>query len=256
MSSNLTERVAWAIETIKADRDLDEGITDIKLAKILGTNKDTLAAYRNKKGLLKGEVIERIVEHYHFNPMWLFHGEGEPFPGARQKYPEVCGPPEQSGSPVPEPPTVPRTISAPSAETGEISIGDDVTLAIQVLSSGTPYATALHLNIRSFADAVADRGRIAHVEQMQAEMEAKSRSFEERMQSMMTAMKEEIAGLNSEIVTLREENAGLKAEIKVLREENTALKEEIGILRKENAYLKEKLTKSDWPAGAAGEGAA
>lgn len=251
---NLTKRVAWAIEAIKADRDLDKGITDIKLAKILGTNKNTLASYRNKKGVPKGEVIERIVEHYHFSPAWLFHGQGEPFSGARQKYPEVCGPPAPPET-APESPTVPRTISAPS-ETGEISIGDDVTLAIQVLSSGTPYATALHLNIRSFADAVADRGRIAHVEQMQAEMEAKSRSFEERMQSMMTAMKEEIAGLNSEIVTLREENAGLKAEIKVLREENTALKEEIGILRKENAYLKEKLTKSDWPAGAAGEGAA
>jgi len=88
----LTERIAWSIEIIKIDDRLDKGITDVDLAKKLGTNKDTLAGYRNGKGLLKGEVIENIILHYKFNPLWIFKGEGEPFPGARKKYPEVCGP--------------------------------------------------------------------------------------------------------------------------------------------------------------------
>lgn len=92
MLDSLVERVAWAIATIKDDRDLDKGISDVDLAKILGTNKDTLAGYRHEKGLLKGEVIERLVLHYHFSPLWLFKGEGEPFPGARAKYQDVCGP--------------------------------------------------------------------------------------------------------------------------------------------------------------------
>lgn len=87
----LTERIAWAIEIIKSDEHLAKSITDVDLAKLLGTNKDTLATYRNQKGLLKGEVIENIVRRYNFNPSWLFKGEGEPFPGARKKYPEVCG---------------------------------------------------------------------------------------------------------------------------------------------------------------------
>jgi hypothetical protein len=93
-SNILTENVAWAIKIIKTDKSLDVGIKDIDLAKILGTNKDTLAAYRNKKGLLKGIVIERLVSVYNFNPMWLLKGTGEPFPGARINYPEVCGPEE------------------------------------------------------------------------------------------------------------------------------------------------------------------
>lgn len=93
MLNNLTERVAWAIARIPQDKDLDWKITDVALAKILGTNKDTLAGYRKQKGgLLKGEVIANLVSQYNFSPIWLFKGQGEPFPGARQKYPEVCGP--------------------------------------------------------------------------------------------------------------------------------------------------------------------
>lgn len=88
---SLAKRIAWAIETIKKDESLDKGIKDVDLAKNLGTNKNTLAAYRNNQGILKGEVVERIVSRYHFVPGWLFHGEGEPFPGARQRYPDVCG---------------------------------------------------------------------------------------------------------------------------------------------------------------------
>jgi len=91
---NLTERIAWAIKVIKIEKTLDQGITDVELSKKLGTNKDTLASYRKGKGLLKGEVIDRISKLYKFNPLWLFYGKGEPFPGARSKYPEVCGPDE------------------------------------------------------------------------------------------------------------------------------------------------------------------
>ncbi len=103
----LTERIAWTIEEIKDDEDLDKGITDVELAKILGTNKDTLASYRRQKGLLKGEVIEKLVSHYHFNPIWLLKGLGEPFPGARAKYPEVCGPDPADYQAIPPQPDFP-----------------------------------------------------------------------------------------------------------------------------------------------------
>lgn len=89
---NLTERAALAITLIKEDRSLARGITDADLAKILGTNENTLAAYRKGKGLLKGEVLEKLVQCYNISPEWLFKGVGEPFPGARNNYPEICGP--------------------------------------------------------------------------------------------------------------------------------------------------------------------
>jgi phage repressor protein C with HTH and peptisase S24 domain len=88
----LFSRVAWAIKIIKTDPNLDKGIRDIDLAKKLGTNDNTLAKYRKEQGLLKSEVVEKLVSLYNFNPQWLFKGQGEPFPGARTKYPEVCGP--------------------------------------------------------------------------------------------------------------------------------------------------------------------
>lgn len=170
---NLTERIAWAITIIKDDKDLDKGIKDISLAKILGTNKDTLAAYRNCKGLLKGEVIEKIVSYYHFSPTWLFQGQGEPFPGARQKYPEVCGPEEE-----PIVSSIPRSTArsdAPivDAQAFQIDLGEDVRLAIEVLSSGTHYASSLQMNIRSFAAAVADNRRLTALEQKMLDMDAK-----------------------------------------------------------------------------------
>lgn len=150
MLDNLVEKVAWAIETIKDDRDLDKGITDIDLAKILLTNKDTLAGYRNRKGLLKGEVVERLVLHYHFNPLWLFKGEGEPFPGARAKYPEVCGPEPADGPVYIKEGHAAWTADGPQ----KINIDEAWGKTYKVLKSGTPYAVALYLNIQQFSGAL------------------------------------------------------------------------------------------------------
>lgn len=171
---NLTERIAWAITTIKEDKDLDKGIKDVELAKILGTNKDTLAAYRHGKGLLKGEVIENIVSYYHFNPNWLFQGQGEPFPGARLKYPEVSGPEPTDSIPLILPqPTARSGASGAISQPFQIDLGEDVRLAIEVLSSNTHYASSLHVNIHSFAAAVADNKRLTVVEQKMLDMDTK-----------------------------------------------------------------------------------
>ena len=205
---NLTERIAWAITTIKDDKDLDKGIKDIDLAKILGTNKDTLAAYRNCKGLLKGEVIEKIVSYYHFSPTWLFQGQGEPFPRARDKYPEVCGPEEEpivssipqatarSGAPVVDP------------QAFQIDLGEDVRLAIEVLSSGTHYASSLHMNIRSFAAAVTDNKRLTVLEETQRQLEVKINSMESRMEEMIVQNKALLAEVNRLKATYEDPDGG------------------------------------------------
>jgi|GEM_PF-1194182 len=87
------KRIAWAIKAIKSDEALDKGINDSDLSLILKVDKNTLVRYR--KGLqntVKSVVVGVLINHYNFSPLWIFEGEGEPFPGAREKYPEVCGP--------------------------------------------------------------------------------------------------------------------------------------------------------------------
>jgi len=116
--NDLTARCAWAIKTIQTDHDLDRGITDVDLGKILGADKNTMSRYRREKGLLKGKVIDNLVKCYHFNPMWLFNGEGEPFPGARARYPEVCGP--EIAAPSEEYVFIPQVSGAISAGSGLI----------------------------------------------------------------------------------------------------------------------------------------
>ncbi len=91
---NLEDRVAWSLDVIKTEKALEKGITDAELAKKLGVNEKTLATYKKGRGSLKGVVVKNLVSIYKFNPVWLYEGNGEPFPGARAKYPEVCGPEE------------------------------------------------------------------------------------------------------------------------------------------------------------------
>ena len=171
MSLKLADRVAWAIQTIKADKEFDKGITNLELAKKLGTNKDTLAGYSRGEGLLKGEVVENIVELYKFNPLWLFKGDGEPFPGARVKYPEVCAR-EAYTTAEPLTPGV-NEAAGQYNEPGQIKVSDDMVLAAKVLESETPYAVALHLNIHSFARAIGAEERITHLEKKVKDLEMK-----------------------------------------------------------------------------------
>jgi len=141
----LTERVAWAIKIIATDSDLDKGITDVALAKILGTNKDTLAVYRQEGGLLKGEVIDNLVARYNFSPQWLFKGQGEPFPGARAKYPDVCGP---DSAPIYNNDTLPAALGIDPAIQAMSDIKD-------IFASGDPVLIpAIQANINAFKRAL------------------------------------------------------------------------------------------------------
>lgn len=171
MLSELSQRISWAIETIKADKDLDKSIQDVDLAKKLGTNKNTLAAYRNKKGLIKGEFIEKLVSEYRFSPVWLLAGNGEPFPGAREKYPEACGP-EAAHSPLQAETASDRWSFSTEQDPGKIKVSDALIMATQVLESGGSFAEALRTNIVNYHRAIqaangvsmhADAGELAPV---------------------------------------------------------------------------------------------
>lgn len=87
---DLKDRVAWAIFKFKEKTKLSHP----EIGEILGVDKNTIATYINKKGSLKGRVLERLIsnQYFSFNSLWLMENRGEPFLGAREKYPEVCGP--------------------------------------------------------------------------------------------------------------------------------------------------------------------
>ena len=87
---DLRTRFAEIIDIIK--KHLAEDIRDADLAKLLGTNENTLREYKKKHGLLKAEVLVNLIQRYKIDPRWLFKGEGEPFHGARSIYPFICGP--------------------------------------------------------------------------------------------------------------------------------------------------------------------
>ena len=53
---------------------LAEGIHDRELARLLGTNENTMRNYKRKKGLLKGLVVINLIKKYNINPLWLFMG--------------------------------------------------------------------------------------------------------------------------------------------------------------------------------------
>ena len=93
------------------------------------------------------------MKKYNFSSDWLDSGRGEPFPGARIKYPEVCGHEESTG--------VHEIMDSYGKEANkhlnqgrEFRISDALTMCTRVLESGTSYATALYFNIEHFDRAV------------------------------------------------------------------------------------------------------
>lgn len=181
--NTLAERIAWAIETIKSDRDLDKNATDEDLAGKLGTNKNTVGDYRKKKGLIKGMVLERLVAIYHFNPEWILEGKGEPFAGARGRYPEVCdrAPENQSTPMIAE---GRGQYGKPDASSEQpIKTSESIRMAIEVLESGSSYGRMLQLYIQQLYDAVRNESWRTRIEQEQDRIGKELQATEERLRN-------------------------------------------------------------------------
>ncbi|GBC62524.1 XRE family transcriptional regulato [Desulfonema ishimotonii] len=67
----MQHRIAKALQNI--------GKSNEELAQILGVNRNTIAAYKNSKGDLKGIVLVGLAKKFGYNPDWLLTGEGEMF---------------------------------------------------------------------------------------------------------------------------------------------------------------------------------
>lgn len=158
----------------------EQELTNADIARILKVSHGTISNYRTMKTSPKVKFIKDFCGSFGVDEEWLLKGKGEPFMGACALCPELCGPEMR------EDPFVTAVKSAPWSElislfhpelppfsehepafsaTGalEFSIAEDLTLAAKVLESRTHYATALHLNIRSFAGAVNDSSTLNSV---------------------------------------------------------------------------------------------
>lgn len=190
--NDLQSRIAWAISVVRTDQTIGGKLKDDDLVKLFGVAKNTLLAYEKGLGSLKAVVIDALTNKFNFNLLWIYKGEGEPYPGARSRYPEVCGTiynddirkVKQSLASESTPHKY-----APSDNQG-FSISDDLALAARVLESKTHYATALHLNIRSFAAGLHDNSIASQVDDLKRRLEEMEGTIKTLQEDNKTLRKE------------------------------------------------------------------
>jgi len=113
-------RVRWAINYIISENNLSNN----KLAKILELSVSTIDNYRRGIKMPKFETLTYFQNHYRISIDWIMDGEGEPFFGARAKYPEICGPEAPMPPSFPAPPcNPPEAFVFVRQMTGSISAG-------------------------------------------------------------------------------------------------------------------------------------
>lgn len=140
----IKQRVRWAIN-YAADT---HGITNEKLGKVIGVSTSAINSYRRMKTLPNFEFFIIFSGKYQFSMDWFTIGKGEPFPGARMRYPDVCGP-------EPAPLYNKDTIAElPAGDAQKLNVDEAMGKTYKVLSSGSPYAVALYLNVQQFSNAV------------------------------------------------------------------------------------------------------
>jgi hypothetical protein len=138
------------------------------------------------------------MKKYNFSSDWLDSGRGEPFPGARIKYPEVCGHEESTG--------VHEIMDSYGKEANkhlnqgrEFRISDALTMCTRVLESGTSYATALYFNIEHFDRAVkSEFNQSKYIDDLQTMNESLS-----KMQTRMDEVEKDNKKLKEELKTMQ-----------------------------------------------------
>ena len=162
-------------------------------AEAIRVNRKTVEKWESKKqeNLPNGETLRRIArtfEESNVNLNWLLTGDGEPFPGARSQFPQMCGPetPYIKGAVVPITQVVQDTEPT-------FKISEDLMMVTRVLESGTSYAAALHLNIVHFDRAVTAEQKISDLEADNKAIRKGNEQLRTRMDSLEQAMEQLMA---------------------------------------------------------------
>jgi phage repressor protein C with HTH and peptisase S24 domain len=97
------DRVRWAINYIAEYH----GMTNEKIAKEIGCATSTINSYRRMVTDPGLDFFAYMARKFKFNLDWFAFGQGEPFPGARVQYPEVCSPELSDFTTIPPQPDFP-----------------------------------------------------------------------------------------------------------------------------------------------------
>lgn len=157
---SMKERVRWAIGYICDNFKM----TNEKIGKEMGCATSTINSYR-RMITLPGMDFSAYMKKFNFASDWFDSGAGEPFPGARDKYPEVCGPPVTTDqinkvaqyAQEHTPGRGLRDSSSPDAlfhSSQKINIEEAMGKTYKVLNAGTALSVALYMNIQQFAAAL------------------------------------------------------------------------------------------------------
>lgn len=170
----------------------ESGLSLYAFSQKMGIAKATLVSYRDGLTSPSLAFIERVCNEFLINPQWLLLGTG---PMKASGCTEVFTPiPEQEES---------------EQEVAGINVREDLNIAAKVLVSDTPYAVALHLNIRSFGDALQQRD---DMKAMKETLRDHSRTIM-RLQEEAETIKQERQEEKKEAASMRKEVEELKAQL-------------------------------------------
>ena len=144
------------------------------------------------------ENLKKIIDYYECSYSWLLDGKGMKYYKAGGQEPSV-GHAYIKDAAAPYPTASRDLIDPTSAPAREFSIDEDLILAASVLKSRTHYATALHLNIRSFVCGVSAETTIS------------------KCQDDLYAQGESIAQMQTRLDDLDRQNKKLREEMKELK---------------------------------------
>lgn len=177
------------------------GLTQAQFAEQLFRDKSSISKLENDEIKLSISMCRAITLTYNVRREWLMDGSGEmtkelqdaalidqvvELSSRRRGVNEI-----QASYPIK------RNID-------KRKLAEDIELATRVLKSDTGYATALHMNIRSFADAVEERDR-------RIKLEIKQSEFEQKVGVEIETLKHEFGTLKAENLILHTENNRLKS---------------------------------------------
>jgi transcriptional regulator with XRE-family HTH domain len=156
-----------------------EGLTNETLAQIMGVNKGTVSNYRTMKTTPKREFVEKFYDKFNIDKDWFLNGRGEPFPGAREKYPEVCGP-EKEGDLI-------ERIAEPTVKysAGVDDFGKAVAGLREIFDSQDPVLIpAIQANIHAFQRSVRQERHIQQQANKINTLEKENTSIKERLEAI------------------------------------------------------------------------
>lgn len=142
---DLKKRTRWAINQAIETNNL----SNEKLSKLLGVNKNTINSYRTKKTPPTVAFIQGLSEHFGFNPAWLVTGEGPVYmEKGREERPMPAYKKAEE--------TEPSRVESPKSTYGTIDfkISEMLYKATKVLESDTVYSIALASGILALYQAI------------------------------------------------------------------------------------------------------